>query len=223
MGEAFNRSSTLTDVAENEDPFEFQKKLEKARQFSFSDSRNIERREDVDWIEPDENANVFDLEKVTGTVKVQGFELDEPPPPDPHAVEEALKRSDPIADHKRNRESFKVICPTCLGSGKCQGCRGRGRVKLIFKCKVCGGTGKCRDCDMDTGVNCSKCGEPVSRYADNCRRCGVQYSCPQCGRNLPAMATKCTGCHQEFICGFCDKPYPRHFSHRCPHCNAWNR
>jgi hypothetical protein len=209
-------------VDDEEETYSFMKKLEKAEEFDFKDSREISRTEEAGWIEPSENAERFDLEKVTGTVKVQGFDLDEPPQPEPDAVEKALMRSDPTADYKRNRKDFGIICPICMGSGKCVECHGRGRRKLIFKCKNCGGTGKCPDCERDVNVRCPQCDEPISKFSDTCSKCGLTISCRKCGANLPAMATRCPSCKTDFKCRNCRKPIPSQYSLRCPHCNQWN-
>ncbi len=212
----------FTYVDDEEDTFSFQKKLEGVKTFDFGGSAEVKRAEGADWIEPSLDAKVFDLEKVTGTVKVQGFELDEPTPPDEDAVEKALKRSDPNADYKRNSQDFGIICPICFGKGKCVECRGTGRRRLILKCKNCGGSGKCPECERDIEVRCPQCSEPISKFSDTCKKCGLTLKCHNCGSNLPAMATRCPSCKTEFKCNNCKKAFPTHFSLRCPHCNHWN-
>lgn len=209
-------------MAEEEDTYYFQKELSKAKEFSFSDSKVVDRSETAVWIEPTQDVEQYDLDSVKDTFKVQGFELDEPPPPDPDAIEKALKRADPIADFKRNREEYGILCPVCFNKKKCVECGGRGRKKLIFKCKNCDGTGKCPDCDRDIDVRCPQCEEPISKYSDRCLKCGLQFTCDSCGSPLPSMATKCISCKQEHKCKSCRKPYPRHYSWRCPHCHHWN-
>jgi hypothetical protein len=209
-------------VDDEEDTYSFQNKLKDAKTFDFANSKEVIREEEAEWIEPTENADRFDLEKVTGTIKVQGFELDEPPPPDPKAVEKALKRSDPTADYRRNSKEFGIICPVCFGNGKCVECKGRGRVKLIFKCKNCGGSGKCPDCERDIDVGCPQCHEPLSKFSDTCLKCGLTVNCKICGSKLPTMATRCPSCKTIFKCKNCDKTIPLQYSLRCPNCNHWN-
>ncbi|MFW3145391.1 MAG: hypothetical protein ACMUIE_01090 [Thermoplasmatota archaeon] len=209
-------------MEDDEDPMEFRKKLEKAKTFEFSDSASIERSEEVEWIEPTLDVETFDLEKVTKTIKVQGYELREPEAPAPDAEKKALQRSDPTADFKRNREALGIICPTCKGTGKCPECKGRKRVKLIFRCKKCMGTGICPDCSSDLPVPCPQCREPISKFSSTCSKCGLLLHCPVCGSQLPAMATKCMHCSTEFLCHSCSKSYPRQHSWKCIHCGYWN-
>ncbi len=209
-------------MSEEKDVDEFQKELEKAKTFSFSDSPKIERSEAVEWIEPTVDASRFDMDSVKDTIKVQGYELEEPEPPDPEAVKKAMRRSDPTADYRRNKNAYGIICPICFDSKKCVECNGRGRKKLFFRCKNCNGSGKCPECEKDIGVHCPKCDEPVSKYSDTCRKCGVRFSCPECSSNIPAMATTCVSCKTTFKCKYCGKPYPRQYSWRCPHCNHWD-
>lgn len=210
---------------EEEDPFEFQKRLSRAKTLDFSDSGTFVREDDIrgeKTIEPDEKAEIIDLEKVTKRFKVQGYDLPEPRKPSPDAEREAIGRDDRTSDFKRNRKDYKVMCPTCLGSGKCQNCNGKGRVKLFFKCKVCKGTGKCPDCEKDQKINCPQCGEKISMYTDVCLNCGKFFHCPECQAPLPAMATRCMVCGTDFVCMRCDEHYPRAYSWRCPHCGFWN-
>lgn len=209
-------------VAEEEDPFEFQKMLERSKTFSFESSSEIERRSDAKWIEPSKDAPKIDLSQVTETYKVQGFELKEPPKPKKGSEARALKNSDSTADYKRNHENYGVMCPTCHATGKCQVCRGRKRVRFLFKCKNCMGTGKCPDCMQELTIHCKKCGSPMKMYSDSCRKCGLAFTCPSCYSPLPALATKCIRCGNIFTCGSCEKPYPDAYSHRCPHCDHWN-
>ncbi|MFO8051338.1 MAG: hypothetical protein R6V01_06530 [Thermoplasmatota archaeon] len=209
-------------MAEDEDIYELQKELEKARTFDFEGFGDIDRSRSTGRIEPGQDSKTYDLEKVTKKVKVRGFELEEPKPPEPDAEERALRKADPTADIKRNREEYRVMCPVCRDTHKCQACHGRGRVKLIFKCKVCMGSGKCQECDKETRVHCPQCDEPISKFSPTCSKCGLLFSCPVCGSQLPAMGTRCMMCHTEFLCDQCGKPYPRHYSWRCPHCSHWN-
>jgi len=209
-------------VVEEEDPFEFRKELEKAKTFDFAGSSTVERSKEAEWIEPAPDAGIFDLDSVKATIKVQGYEKEEPPPPDPRNVKKALERSDPTADYKRNRELYSIMCPVCWDTGKCQDCKGRGRRKLIFKCRTCDGTGKCRECDKDHDLDCPKCGSAVSRFSDKCTRCGNTFQCPDCGSTLPSAASMCPHCGVKFICDSCGKRFPKALSRRCPRCGHWN-
>jgi hypothetical protein len=209
-------------VSEEEDTFELQKELEQAKTFSFSDSKEIERSDNAEWIEPTLDAQTYNLDDVTETVKVEGFDLKEPPKPEKDAEKKALARADPTADYKRNREAYGIICPSCNGTKKCQDCGGRGRKKLIFRCRTCMGTGICTKCDEDIVVPCPKCEEVISKFASSCRKCGLLFQCPVCNSTLPAMATKCMMCHSEFECKMCGKPIPKQYTWRCPHCSHWN-
>jgi hypothetical protein len=210
-------------VSEEEDPFEFRRELEKAKTLDFSEVETIHRDDRTDSIEPSENAELIDLEKVKKTYKVQGYDLPEPKKPKPGIEKESLKKDDRTIDYKRNREGYRVMCPTCKGSKKCNNCGGRGRIKLIFKCKECLGTGICPDCDRDIKIKCPQCGKMVSEYSDTCYNCGLLFHCPKCYSSLPAMATRCMICKTEFECHKCGKPYPRAYSWRCPHCDNWNK
>jgi hypothetical protein len=209
-------------VVDEEDPYEFQKELEKAKTFDFSDSADIERPDEAAFIEPTLEAKTFDLDNVTETVKVQGFDLKEPPKPAKDAERKALAKADPTADFKRNREAYGIMCPICKDSKKCIDCKGRGRVKLFFKCKTCMGTGKCIECDREVEIHCPQCREPMSKFSSTCNKCGLLIKCSVCSSPLPAMATKCMLCHAEFTCRNCGKPFPKQYSWRCPHCNFWN-
>lgn len=209
-------------MADEEDPYELQKELEKAKTFSFSGSNDVDRSDSAEWIEPGLDAETYDLEKVTKTIKVKGFELEEPEPPEPDAEIKALQKADPTADYKRNREAYRIMCPTCNDTKKCQECKGRGRIKFIFKCKVCMGTGKCQDCDRDIEVQCPHCDEQISKFSPVCKKCGLSITCPVCNSRMPSMGTRCIMCQTEFRCDNCDKIYPRQYSWRCPHCSHWN-
>lgn len=209
-------------VDTEEDPFEFLKMLEKAKTLKYSTEEVVKRPENTGVIEPGLDAKTFDLDKVKKTVKVSGFELKEPPKPKKGAERRALKRSDRLADYRRNMLNYGILCRTCMGSGKCPECKGRGRVKLIFRCRGCGGDKKCPDCEKDAVVDCPQCKEPMSRFSDTCTKCGLLIHCPKCYSPLPAMSTKCMSCKTEFVCSSCGKPYPRPYSWRCPHCRHWN-
>lgn len=208
---------------EGGDPLSFRKRLEKAGEMDLSSSGNVVRDETAVWIEPDDEARTIEMDDVKGLIKVQGYDISDPEPPSPDAEARALRKADPTADYKRNAKAYGVMCPTCLGSGKCQECGGRGRVKLIFKCKVCGGSGKCQECKKESEIDCPQCGGFVSQYADSCMKCGLSFTCAECGAHMPAMGTKCISCMTEFKCPKCRKAYPRAFSWRCPHCKSWNR
>ena len=215
----------MSDEEEDDDPFAFQKRLSEAKTLDFSETKTFERSEDLyseKTIEPDEKAKIIELDKVTKTFRVQGYDLPEPKKPRPGAEKRALKKDDRTSEFKRNRKDYRVICPTCLGTGKCQNCNGKGKVKIFFKCKVCMGTGKCQDCDKDIEVDCPYCGNPISMYTDVCMKCGKFFSCPECQAPLPAMGTRCMVCKTEFNCKNCDKPYPVAYSWKCPHCGFWN-
>ncbi|MBN1538790.1 MAG: hypothetical protein JW939_01495 [Candidatus Thermoplasmatota archaeon] len=207
---------------EEEETFDLTKELRKARTMEFSLSEDFKAPEGADVIEPSLDAKTYDMDGVTDTIKVEGFELKEPPKPAKDAERKALERADPTADYKRNREAYGVMCPVCKGSGKCVACKGRRRRYLVLKCKECMGTGVCQYCDRDLEVACPQCGEAVSKFASTCTKCGLLLTCPVCGSPLPAMATICMMCQAEFRCRNCDKPYPRQFSWRCPHCGHWN-
>jgi hypothetical protein len=209
-------------VSDEEEIFELQKELGKAKTFSFSNSKNIERSDHAEWIEPTLDAATYNLDDVTDTIHVKGFDLKEPPKPAKDAEKKALARADPTVDYKRNREAYGIICPICKDTKKCPDCRGRGRKKLIFKCKTCMGTGKCSKCDEDIEVHCPQCEEPISKFTSTCRKCGLLFQCPVCGSALPAMATKCMMCHIEFECKMCGKSIPKQYTWRCPHCSHWN-
>jgi RecJ-like exonuclease len=210
-------------VDDPEDPLAFRRMLEKARDLDLSGIDKVGERvvSDSTYEMPDE-VKLIDLDNVQARMKVQGYDLKEPDAPDPEAVSKALKKSDPTGDYKRNRGGYKVICPVCNDTHKCQNCKGRGRVKLILKCKVCMGTGKCQGCDRENDVTCPQCKTWISQYSDVCKRCGLSFRCPACGSTMPAMGTRCLSCKAEFKCSICGKPYPRQFSWRCPHCAGWN-
>ena len=205
-----------------EDPFELTRRLERAGTVDRSNVATVERSDDIVFVEPDLGAKILDLQKVKKRVKVRGYDLKDPPKPKKDAEKKALKRADKTADYRRNRENYRIFCPTCRGSGKCPGCRGKGRVKLFFKCKRCGGSGICSDCGKDTMIECPQCHELLSKYSDSCTKCGLQFTCEKCYSPLPAMATRCMKCKNEYICNYCGKPYPRSFSWKCPHCGRWN-
>jgi hypothetical protein len=209
-------------VSDEADDFELQRELEKAKTLTFSESKTIERSDSAQWIEPSLETETINMDEVTDTIFYKGGELKEPPKPEKDAEKKALARADPTADYKRNREAYGIMCPICKDTKKCQTCKGRGRIKLIFKCKTCMGTGICTKCDEEVEVHCPKCDEPVSKFASTCRKCGTLFNCSVCGSALPAMATKCMMCHAEFKCRICDKPFPKQYSWRCPHCNHWN-
>jgi len=209
-------------VSDEEDPLSFRRRLEKASEMDLSAVASVERDDSSGWIEPDECASTIILDDVKGTIKVQGYDLEEPPKPAPDAERKALAKADPTSDYKRNRTGYKVMCPSCLGSGKCPDCRGRGRVRIFFKCKRCLGTGRCTDCDREGQVRCPQCQEWMSQYSDVCLRCGLSVRCPICGSPMPIMGTRCLSCKEEFICKGCSKPFPIAHSHRCPRCSAWN-
>lgn len=207
---------------EEEDSFGFQKELQKARTLEFSLSGNLEIPEGADIIEPSLDAKTYDLDDVTETIRVEGFDLKEPPKPAKDAEKKALEGADPTADYKRNRTAYGIMCPVCNGSGKCVVCKGSGRRYLILKCRECMGTGVCQECDKEVEVPCPQCGEALSKFASTCTKCGLLITCPVCGFPLPTMATICMMCHAEFTCGNCGRPYPRQYSWRCPHCGHWN-
>jgi hypothetical protein len=209
-------------VSDEEEDFELQRELEKAETFSFSDSKTVERSESASWIEPSLDAKTYNMDEVTDTISYKGDDLKEPPKPSKDAETKALARADPTADYKRNKEAYGIMCPICHDSKKCQECKGRGRIKLIFKCKKCLGTGICTKCDEEIDIHCSKCDEPLSKFDSTCRKCGTLYQCPVCSSPLPVMATKCLMCHAEFVCKICRKPYPKQYTWRCPHCFHWN-
>ncbi len=209
-------------VADEEDPYEFQKELEKAKTFDFADSKNVERSGDAAWIEPTLDAKTYNLDEVKDTIKVKGYELKEPPKPAKDAEKKALARADPTAEFKRNRKEYAIMCPICKDTGKCIECKGRKRVKIFFKCKTCMGTGKCQDCNKDVEIRCPQCSEPISKFTSTCTKCGLLIKCPVCSSPLPAMATKCMLCHAEFKCQSCGKPFPKPYTLRCPHCYHWN-
>jgi len=207
---------------EEEDPFGFQKELEKAKTLTLTVTKDFDVTEVTDWIEPSLDAKTYNLDEVTNTIKVEGYDLKEPPKPARDAEKKALEKADPTADYKRNRTAYGIMCPVCKDTKKCPDCKGRGRVKLIFKCKTCVGTGICTACDSDIEVHCPQCDHPISKYASTCTKCGLLMTCSVCGSALPAMATKCIMCHTEFKCRICKKPFPRQYTWRCPHCSHWN-
>ena len=209
-------------MSEEIDPLSFQKKLEKAKTLDLSDAPVAEFKKGDDWIEPQRDVKIIELEKVKKRFKVQGYDLPEPEKPKKNAEKNALKRADRTGDYKRNRNNYRVMCPTCKGTGKCKVCGGRKRVKLFFKCKKCMGTGICTDCDRELKVKCPQCGNMISEYSDTCRKCGIQFQCPVCYSAIPAMATRCQSCGTEFNCKSCGKPYPRAYSWKCQHCKHWN-
>jgi hypothetical protein len=215
-------SGKYGNVAEEEDPYEFQKELEQAKTFSFSDFKEFGVSDEAEWIEPTMDAKTFNLDEVKDTIKVQGYDLKEPPKPAKDAEKKALARADPTADFKRNREAYGIMCPICKDTKKCQACHGRGRIKLFFKCKECMGTGKCQDCDREIEIHCPQCDKPISKFTSTCTKCGLLIKCPVCSSPLPAMATKCMMCRAEFKCKVCRKPIPKAYTWRCPHCNHWN-
>jgi len=210
-------------VAEEEGTDEFLKQLERSKTLSFEDSKTVERNGDAEWIEPSEDSERIDLSKVEKTYHVQGFDLEEPEPPEEGIEEKVLKGADETADMKRNRNEYKVFCPTCRGTGRCPGCNGRKRVMLFFKCKKCLGTGRCPDCDTELMVPCPQCGEEISIYSTTCRKCGTFFTCPECGAGVPALATRCMMCREEFKCRECGKDFPAAYTGKCPHCGRWNR
>jgi hypothetical protein len=209
-------------VSDEEDDFELQRELEKAKTFTFSEAKSIDRSEAAEWIEPSLDAKMIVMDDVTDTIVYKGGEIKEPPKPAKDAEKKALAHADPTSDYKRNREAYGIMCPVCHDSKKCIDCKGRGRIKLIFKCKTCMGTKICTKCDLDVEVHCPKCDEPVSKFSPTCNKCGTLFQCPVCGSQLPAMGTKCMMCHAEFKCRMCGKPFPKQYSWRCPHCFTWN-
>ncbi|MEA3557933.1 MAG: hypothetical protein U9R75_01640, partial [Candidatus Thermoplasmatota archaeon] len=68
-------------VPSEEDPFELQKELRNAKTFDFEGSADIDRSGTREWIEPGLDAKTYDLDKVTKTMKVRGFDLEEPDAP----------------------------------------------------------------------------------------------------------------------------------------------
>jgi len=210
-------------VDEDEDPLSFRKKLEKAKTLDLSHVVAVRESMETDAMyEEPEEVKLIVLDKVQARMKVQGYDLPDPDEPDPDIVRKTLKKADPTADYKRNREGYKVLCPVCLDTRKCQTCKGRKRVKLVLRCKTCMGTGKCQECDSENDGTCPQCKEWVGQYADSCRKCGLSFRCPSCGSSMPAMGTRCISCKAEFKCSSCRKPYPRGHSWRCPHCGHWN-
>jgi hypothetical protein len=209
-------------VDDPDDPLAFRKKLENARFLDMSGITAVsESVVSGSFYQEPESVKLIELDNVVKRMKVQGYDLEEPKPPDPEAVKRALRKSDPTGDYKRNKAGYKILCPVCNDTHKCPKCKGRGRVKLILKCRTCMGTGKCQGCGQENDVTCPQCKKWISQYSDTCLKCGLSFRCPGCGSPLPAMATRCLSCKAEFKCRFCSKPYPRQFSWRCPHCAAW--
>jgi len=203
------------------DPLRFRKELEKARSQDFEGIRTFSVPEAAGTMETEGEEKELLLDDVVSTVKVQGYDTEDPLPPSPDAEKKALERADPTGDYRRNRKEYRVLCPTCNGKGKCMECGGRGRRYLFLRCKNCEGYKKCPDCGREVDVPCPKCGSLMSSLSDSCKRCGNFFACPSCGRSLPALATRCLSCGAEGKCFSCKKPVPVQYTRKCPHCGTF--
>jgi predicted RNA-binding Zn-ribbon protein involved in translation (DUF1610 family) len=206
---------------DEEDPLRFRKELEKASSQDLEGTGTFTVPESAPTLEREDDERMLLLDDVVSTVKVQGYDVEGPPPPAPDAEKKALERADPTGDYRRNRKEYRVLCPTCNSKGKCIVCKGRGRRYLILKCPNCEGSGKCPDCGREVDVPCPKCGSPISSLSDSCRKCGHFFACQKCGRSLPALATRCMSCGSEGKCMTCKRPVPAQYTRKCPHCGTF--